>query len=554
MNKPTVSVCMITYNHENYIREAVEGVLMQQCNFEVELILSNDCSIDKTDEVVQIIIQNHPNSSWIQYTNHSQNKGMMPNFIWAMQQCKGKYIALCEGDDYWTDPLKLQKQVDFLEANLNYVLCFHQIDILKTNREIVNDFITKVPDNYETIETLATLGNYIHTPSVVFRNIITEFPFEFEQSPIGDYFLYMMLAEQGKLKYLEEKMAVYRYDVGVLSRMSRLNQIKCTINFYTCLASYIKDEKLKKIIFDKQASIASFDFNRVDKEYEKYFISNHYFFKSIKYLSNNYRNPKKIIKRILFNKTLKLSVIKSLIISKYFSNKINSIKNLDLFLKHFTEKKGIEIGGPSDIFSREIPIYQVVESLDGCNFSKQTVWEGSIIEGENFNYFENKKGHQFICEATNLKKIPNENYDFLIASHCLEHCANTLITVNEWLRVVKKGGVILLILPDRRYTFDHNRPVTTFEHLKDDLKNEINESDLTHLSEILDLHDLSMDLLAGTAEQFKNRSLDNYNNRCLHHHIFDNVLLKKIFKYCNIKVLNIAFEKPNHIIILGIKK
>ncbi|MDO9260985.1 MAG: glycosyltransferase, partial [Flavobacteriaceae bacterium] len=112
-DKPTVSVCMITYNHENYIQQAIEGVLMQTCNFEVELIIANDCATDKTDEVIQEIIKNHPNSSWIKYTNHSQNKGMMPNFIWAMQQCKGKYIALCEGDDYWTDPLKLQKQVEF---------------------------------------------------------------------------------------------------------------------------------------------------------------------------------------------------------------------------------------------------------------------------------------------------------------------------------------------------------------------------------------------------------------------------------------------------------
>ena len=111
----------------------------------------------------------------------------------------------------------MQKQVDFLETSQDYVLCFHQVSILKTNGEVVDDFITKVPQNYETIQTLARLGNYIHTPSVVFRNIISEFPFEFEHTPIGDYFLYMMLAEHGKLKFLEEKMAVYRNGVGVWS-------------------------------------------------------------------------------------------------------------------------------------------------------------------------------------------------------------------------------------------------------------------------------------------------------------------------------------------------
>lgn len=246
--------------------------------------------------------------------------------------------------------------------------------------------------------------------------------------------------------------------------------------------------------------------------------------------------------------------IRELISNKFFPKKLKSIKKINLYLKLFNGKKGIEIGGPSAIFSREIPIYPVIKSLDGCNFSSKTLWEGNINEGENYNYFENKKGYQYICEASNLETIPNENYDFLIASHCLEHCANTLKTIKEWLRVIKKGGAILLILPDRRYTFDHNRPITTFEHLKDDLNKEINETDLTHLTEILKLHDLSMDLPAGTIEQFKNRSIENYNNRCLHHHVFDFKLLKNIFEHYNIKIIEMTFIKPYHQIILGIKQ
>ncbi|MFZ2432368.1 MAG: glycosyltransferase [Lutibacter sp.] len=291
---------MITYNHEKYIREAIEGVLMQQCNFEVELIVANDCSTDKTDEVIQNIIQNHPNGFWIKYTHHIQNKGMMPNFIWALKQCQGDYIALCEGDDYWTDPLKLQKQVDFLEGNLEYVLCFHQVNILKTNGEIVDDFITKVPENYETIETLAYLGNYIHTPSVVFRNIITEFPFEFEQSPIGDYFLYMMLAEHGKLKYLEDKMAVYRYGVGIFSGKSQLYLAKSNLILFTCLLTYLKDDKIKKIVFSRQLQ-AVFQLEKTfNEEYKNNFISNHGFFKALKYVQNNYQTKSnKITKKII---------------------------------------------------------------------------------------------------------------------------------------------------------------------------------------------------------------------------------------------------------------
>jgi len=291
---PKVSVCMITYNHENYIREAIEGVLIQQCNFDVELIIANDCSTDKTDKKVQNIIHNHPNSSWIQYTNHSQNKGMMPNFIWAMQQCKGKYIALCEGDDYWTDPLKLQKQVDFLEANEEYVLCFHQVNILKTNGEIVDDFITKVPENYETLETLALLGNYIHTPSVVFRNIIKEFPFEFEQSPIGDYFLYMMLSQHGKLKCLHEEMAVYRYGVGIHSTKDKFKMAKSNFLLFSLLLSYFYNPKINQILLERQKSACDNLGYLIRSEYIEAFVSNHVFFKALKSL----KQPNKFWKKV----------------------------------------------------------------------------------------------------------------------------------------------------------------------------------------------------------------------------------------------------------------
>ncbi len=258
MQSPTVSVCMITYGHEKFIREAIEGVLMQECDFEVELILANDCSPDQTDKVIQEIIKNHPKGSWIKYFKHKSNIGMMPNFLFALRKCQGTYIALCEGDDYWKDPLKLQKQVGFLEVNPDYVLCFHPIQILKTDGSIVDDFITNVPENYEAIETLARLGNYIHTPSVVFRNIISEFPFEFEHTPIGDYFLYMILAEHGKLKFLEEKMAVYRFGVGLHSTNSMLKKSKSDIKLFALLLSYSNNQFINTILLERQ--LGSFEY------------------------------------------------------------------------------------------------------------------------------------------------------------------------------------------------------------------------------------------------------------------------------------------------------
>ncbi len=227
--------------------------------------------------------------------------------------------------------------------------------------------------------------------------------------------------------------------------------------------------------------------------------------------------------------------------------------NFSVYQKYTRNKSGIEIGGPSGVFREELPLYQGIKHLDGCNFSSKTVWEGSIGEGNNYNWFEKNTGFQYISEASNLAGIADEQYDFLMASHCLEHCANVLKTVREWRRIVKKGGAILIIVPVKEQIFDHNRPVTSFEHLQSDFENNIDETDLTHLEEIVALHDLSMDLPAGTKDQFRARSLDNYTNRCLHHHVFNIDLLKKIYSYFDLEILDAVTYSVHHI-ILGVKK
>lgn len=204
-----VNVIMITYGHENYIRQAIEGVLMQECNFEVELIIANDYSLDSTDEIIQNIIQNHPRGMCIRYIKHEENIGMQLNFLSAHSDCKGKYIALCEGDDYWTDSLKLQKQVGFLEENEEYNICFHNVQLFnQESNRFSQDTITRKVSETTCIAELAK-GNYIHTPSVVLRNNFT-IPSWFSQSPIGDWTLYMIAVKDKKIKKIEDTMAVYR--------------------------------------------------------------------------------------------------------------------------------------------------------------------------------------------------------------------------------------------------------------------------------------------------------------------------------------------------------
>lgn len=227
--------------------------------------------------------------------------------------------------------------------------------------------------------------------------------------------------------------------------------------------------------------------------------------------------------------------------------------HLEQIQQMFADKSGLEVGGPSPMFRNEgfVPLYKDIKSLDGCNFSTNTIWEGEIESGETYAYFEDKKGVQYISEATDLSQIPDSKYDFVISSNCLEHVANPLKAIEEWVRVVKKDGLLLVALPNQEHNFDHKRSVTQFSHLLEDYQSNMGEDDLTHLEEILQLHDLKMDKPAGNLEQFRERSSKNFENRALHHHVYDVSLLREIFDFFSLEIVqtNIGLDH----IILGKK-
>jgi SAM-dependent methyltransferase len=219
----------------------------------------------------------------------------------------------------------------------------------------------------------------------------------------------------------------------------------------------------------------------------------------------------------------------------------------------FDDKIGLEVGGPSVVFRSfsALPVYRRARRIDGVNFSASTMWEGRIVEGMTYRYAPGKVGRQFIGEASNLEMIETGSYDFLISSHALEHCANALQTLAEWRRVVKPGGDLLIVVPRGQDTFDHRRPVTTFEHLLQDAARGVDETDLTHVEEILELHDLARDIPGLTLDDFRGRSLKNFENRGLHHHIFDASLLRQMFDYLNIATVFVDYARPVHLIIMG---
>ena len=213
----------------------------------------------------------------------------------------------------------------------------------------------------------------------------------------------------------------------------------------------------------------------------------------------------------------------------------------EIFIKNVFNKNGIEIGGPSFFFRNFITVYDYINNLDNVNFSNRNIWSGKINEGQYYIWSSSSKkiGKQFINCSTNLTKITDKKYDFLLSSHQLEHVANPIKALEEFKRILKPSGKIILILPYSKYNFDHKRPITKFEHILSDFKNNIKEDDLTHLQESLDLTDFAIN--ETNIDEFTILAKNNYYTRILHHHVFDEELVFKIFNYVNIKILN--FEK-----------
>lgn len=235
-------------------------------------------------------------------------------------------------------------------------------------------------------------------------------------------------------------------------------------------------------------------------------------------------------------------------IRNLFPKRINNYKIFQSCLK---DKNGLEIGGPSFAFTQKgyLPIYDVVASLDGCNFSTNTVWEGALKEGYTYNYGI-KKGYQYISDGTKLEMIVDEKYAFILSCHSLEHFANPIKALNEWKRILKDNGYMILIVPHKDQTFDHKRPLTTLEHLIEDYKNNITEDDPTHFDEIIELHDIDKDPGIENKKKLKERTLKNFNNRCVHHHVFNTPLIIKLCNYLKLEIHAVEHFNPFNIVLL----
>lgn len=217
---------------------------------------------------------------------------------------------------------------------------------------------------------------------------------------------------------------------------------------------------------------------------------------------------------------------------------------------------GLEVGGPSPMFSRGglIPLYPFARRVDNVNFGHRTIWEGTIKEGDSFRFQSGKTpGRQFIAEGADLHMIRSGSYDFVLSSHTLEHSANPLRALSEWARVLKPGAGLVLVVPHRDGTFDHRRPLTTLTHLVDDFEAGMGEADLTHLPEILQLHDRSLDPAGNDLAAFRKRAEQNLDLRSLHHHVFDTQLAVDAVLHAGFELTAVEPLRPYHIVVAARK-
>lgn len=228
MTKPLVSIACVTYNHEKFISKAIEGFLLQKTDFSFEILIGDDSSTDDTKQIIEEFEKKHPHK--IRIVSSKRNIGSLENNIKVISSSKGKYIAFCDGDDYWTDQFKLQKQVDFLEANSEYVMTYSDISLVDVNGLPIDDLDTYADQKkyYKDGEIFWDLfkNSFINTNTTCVRseNVLTLLDYvkkhKKDRRYIYDYWLWLHIAREGKVKYIKDEMVAYRIHDQSISRKS----------------------------------------------------------------------------------------------------------------------------------------------------------------------------------------------------------------------------------------------------------------------------------------------------------------------------------------------
>jgi glycosyltransferase involved in cell wall biosynthesis len=309
---PLVSISCLTYNHENYIRDAIEGFLMQKTTFPVEILIHDDASTDKTAEIVREYEKKYPQLiKAIYQTENQYSKGIGVSTTFQFPRARGKYIALCEGDDYWTDPLKLQKQVDFLEENNEFGLVYTDVDFYYQYSKKFKKAVFKNNHIYQckSFEDHLINKGYLAPLTWVFRkDIYDSFEIKVSHSD-GSFAIMLEFFYHSKVFFLNKVTAVYRISEGSVSRPKKLiNKYKYHMGVFQTqidyLNKYIRDDEntRKRLLtggyFMLYPMALRLNDNKTIKEIEEYMESQNITIEPIKTMIDRNNKIEKIIEFI----------------------------------------------------------------------------------------------------------------------------------------------------------------------------------------------------------------------------------------------------------------
>ena len=248
-----VSVCVLSYNHENYIRQCLDGIMMQEVSFPIEVIIHDDASTDKSQQIIQEYVQKYPDivkPIFQKENQYSKRKSIVGHFLFP--KCTGKYVALCEGDDYWTDPLKLQKQVDFMESHPEYSFCCHRFVIYEQNKNIYRQEYAHAyyqdGKNLEITENLFLNVWVTMTLTSLYRRDAAEKAISTcleKYHDTKDVYLFYELLQLAKGISLNQNMGVYRWhDKGVAIGQDSVSRYKNGVDTYAKIYEQHQNDKL----------------------------------------------------------------------------------------------------------------------------------------------------------------------------------------------------------------------------------------------------------------------------------------------------------------------
>lgn len=256
--KSVVTICIQTFNHVNFIEKCLKGILLQETSFPIEILLADDDSTDGTREICIEYAKKYPEK--IKLFLHSRKNNIkidgspspVFSFLYNLFSARGKYIAICEGDDFWIDPLKLQKQFEFMETNSEYVLCYHDFKIVDSSGMEINS--KKASPLNSDLEAKDLLLSFKHPAPLTtfFCNVFNnEIPFQITKVIGIDVFISSLLGQKGSGKFLDEiKPSMYRvHNGGIWSKKTIEEKLFSKINTYEQLSFYYSEKEKKEIAF-----------------------------------------------------------------------------------------------------------------------------------------------------------------------------------------------------------------------------------------------------------------------------------------------------------------